>query len=211
MSIKKEMKVKNIIASLLLFGAVFTNTAQAIPIDFDFDGLFIGSAETLAATPSCLPGNVCSASLLGKIKTGVTLVFHKVADELPPITIIKMPTPGGLVPIPFPDFENYPAPVSPNPNSDLKISVEDYHTAIDYISFKIFAESSSSYNFSSLTFEGTNANGGIIERELVFNSVAVPETSSLILLLFGLAGLTIKRSKDLKNSGSKSNLEYSAL
>jgi len=176
-------KIKELLAVLII---VSSSPLQAMPVEFNFDGLLLGSTEILPEiVPDCLPGRVCKRISGIKVKLpkpGLIVSFPDVG---------LTPSPGGKIPIPYPNVGGNIAFTTgefTTPSGELaKVSVGNIVDTNDFVSFDIFVESPSGYMLPSILFIGKDANGQSIERELILNSTSVPEPSSFMLLVLGLA------------------------
>ena len=187
---------------ILLLGAfimISSSPLQAMPIEFDLDGLLLGSTESLSEIAlDCLPGSVCMR------RSGVRLKLPKPGGVVSFPDVVTTPSPAGPIPIPYPNFGGsiiVSTGEFTTPFGELaNLFVGNIVDSIDFVSFDIFVDSPSGYMMPSILFVGKDENGLTIERELILNSVSVPEPSSLVLLALGLAVLAAN-----KKMGSESN------
>ncbi len=179
--------MRRIIVLLGAFIIISSSPLQAMPIEFDLDGLLLGSTESLSEIAlDCLPGSVVCMR-----RSGVKIKLPKPGSVVSFPDVVKLPTPGGPIPIPYPNFGGsiiVSTGEFTTPSGELaRLFVGNIVDSIDFVSFDIFVESPSGYMLPSILFIGKDNDGQTIERELILSSVSVPEPASLMLLALGLS------------------------
>ncbi len=172
--------------------SISSNPLQAMPIEFNLDGILLGSTETVPEIePDCFPGSVC------KRISGIKIKLPKPDSIVSFPNVAKTPTPGGPAPIPYPNVGGSTAFTTgefTTPSGELaKVSVGNILDTNDFVSSDIFVESPSGYMLPSILLIEKDANGQSIERELILNSASAPEPASFMLLALGLTLLADTR------------------
>ena len=178
-------RISVILGALIIFSS---SPLQAIPIDFDLDNLLLGSTESLSAIAlDCRLGNACNR------RSGINIKLSKPGTGVTFPDVAKTPSPAGPIPIPYPNFGGsiiISTGVFTTPAGELaNLFVDNIVDSAEFVSFDIFVDSPSGYMLPSIVFVGKDENGLTIERELILRSVSVPEPTTYMLLVIGLAAL----------------------